>query len=408
MAQEPDMGNPYRSLTLQDADARIDTHRRAHNIRYRVMSSIIIAISLIAAATAARFWPITGGRIQASFFSSLASSLLTVFGLVFTLCLIGSQLTPSRASLMIRRVFGLSTFCYLAVFILTTFWTLAISYRAGETDRATTLCSIIFHRRVCISEASAGRLSIFGLSWSILLLVPFISYVYRRLTPRYAFSSIVSSALRARTGESFRRRVETLSREIIAVSSEAGEATQGLHYFIELGIVALRRGRVFRPPSNAGVVQAITSEMKNLNAHFSYDQVMSIQMIKTLGIWSSVIIHGDGDWPEVTAGPVTLTRKQLNEFADTIANEAGRYLRVWQISTTMTTQAAESVRLLKTLAGQCRDANLKVSFSRVARQMATCAEQKVTQIPGSDYNLALRGLISLADIACTEPDTHLR
>src|ERR1700733_6623493 len=159
--------NPYRSLRVRDFDSRVQTHRRVRNLRYRVLASITVTIFLIVAALAARFWPMSGTRIQAGFFSSLASSLLTLFGLVFSLCLIGSQLSPSRASLMIRRVLGLGTRIYLATFILILLWTLTISYRAGEKDRTTTLCStVIPHQQHCMSEVLAGRISIFGLTWS--------------------------------------------------------------------------------------------------------------------------------------------------------------------------------------------------------------------------------------------------
>lgn len=59
---------------------------------YRTLVIAVLALTAFAAALSAILWPMHGNRIQASFFLSLVGSSLTLFGLVFTLCLIGTQL----------------------------------------------------------------------------------------------------------------------------------------------------------------------------------------------------------------------------------------------------------------------------------------------------------------------------
>ena len=157
-----------RSETARPGSATIRARIRRH--RATVGSGLFLSSTF--AYLAARFWPIAGAHINAGFFLTVATSSLTLFGLVFTLCLIGTQFMAARINLAISRIFGLGTWLYLVAFVLTIMWTLAVSYRAGEPRRGPRLCGNLYVARLCLSETLGGRIAIFGLMWSLLLLLP--------------------------------------------------------------------------------------------------------------------------------------------------------------------------------------------------------------------------------------------
>jgi hypothetical protein len=214
------------------------TARQSRVMRYRITVFAVLSSTALTAFGTAILWPIHGQQIQAPFFLSLAASSLTLFGLVFTLCLIGTQLIATRTNISVARIFGTITWLYLTLFLMTTLWTLATSYYAGNPDPSPIICRSLDHYQICMSEVSAGRISIFGLSWSLLLLLPFIIYIYLRLSPRNTFSALVSSVLRARNKESLRRRCRRVSDEIISVTSDTRAVAEGLSQLLELGVTA--------------------------------------------------------------------------------------------------------------------------------------------------------------------------
>src|SRR5580692_1900841 len=90
------------------------THRRRVAQNWLELLTIP-ALAAIMAGAAAALWPIQGKQIQSGFFLSLTSASLTVFGLVFSLCLIGTQLVATRTNSSRKRIFGSATWLYLVL-----------------------------------------------------------------------------------------------------------------------------------------------------------------------------------------------------------------------------------------------------------------------------------------------------
>jgi hypothetical protein len=373
------------------------TGRRSRIIRYRLSVTLVVISSIIIAGVTAKVWPIRGPQIQASFFLSMASSCLTLFGLVFTLCLIGTQFMTARTNVVIRRVFGPGTWLYLGFFIITVLGTLAISYSAGDSHPPEKYCPRVFSIRHCISEAQAGRASIFGVTWSLLLLLPFILYIYRRLTVDYALSSIVTSALRARRIRAFQHRCERLTSEILAVSTDAKSIEQSLAYLLELGTQAVQRSRILRKCSAYSDAHEVTRQFGTLNQMLLSNTELSAQVISSLQAWSIWLIFRSEQLNERSIAPQKITRGQARAIAGIALDSATLVLRKWQSTPDISISARASVHLLQELVAACRTHQVRASFSVPARELAKCASRKAVEGPEAEFNLAIRGLISIAD-----------
>lgn len=387
---------------------RPGTGRRRRMLQYRLTVGSVVAVSIAISVATAKLWPIQGLRIQASFFLSLASSCLTLFGLVFTLCLIGTQFMVARTNVVVRRIFGPGTWLYLVLFVITILWTLAISYRADNSHSSARLCAHTLSVRHCISEAQAGRASIFGVTWSLLLLLPFILYIYRRLTVAYAFSSIVNSILRARTVRTFRRRCERLSAEILALSSETTAIEQGIAYLLELGILAVKRRRIIWKKSAYSDALDVTKQFYSLNqALASYPELSSL-VLDSLKQWSVWLIVRAEQLSDKDLAPDVITYSQVREITRMAVDAATYSLHEWQSSPGTMSPALASVHLLQEVAEACKDRRVRMNFSLAARELANCAARKAIEKSEMEFNLAIRGLISVTDIAVTAVKVNLR
>jgi hypothetical protein len=366
---------------------------------------MIVAVSIAISITTAALWPIQGLRIQASFFLSLASSCLTLFGLVFTLCLIGTQFMIARTNVIVRRIFGPGTWLYLGLFVVAILWTLAISYRANNSYSSARMCikTIV---KSCFSEAQAGRASIFGVTWSLLLLLPFIFYIYRRLTVKFAFSSIASSALRARTARAFQRRCERLSGEILALSPEDEAVEQGIAYLLEVGTVAVQRKRILRKYSAYSDAHEVTNQLCILSKELVSRPEFSSQVTNSLRQWSLWIISKSENPKSREPGPKVITSDQARAIARMAVDGATYILRMWQSSPSISAQA--SVHLIQEIASACKVNRVRMNFSIAALELAKCAARKAVEGPEAEFNLAIRGLISLAGITATSEKVNLR
>jgi hypothetical protein len=231
-------------------------------------------------------WPLAASGIQSAFFLSLASSCLTLFGLVFTLCLIGTQLMATRTNIAVRRVFGLITWLYLVMFIATTLWTLALSYRAGQPPTSPNVCIRPFRAGFCIKQTLAGRIGIFGITYSLVLLLPFIAYIYRRLTLSYIFSSMAGSVLRARTTDSAARRCNNIGTEIIAAAGDANALKEGLNNLLQLGVAGARRRTFLRGVDNLTIANQVSGQFANVNNRLFRDPALAGSIVETMKIWA--------------------------------------------------------------------------------------------------------------------------
>lgn len=379
-------------------EPRPETGRRRWIIRYQVAVAAVVVIAGFVAIIAAASWPIKGSQIQASFFLSLASSYITLFGLVFTLCLIGTQFMAARTNVVIRRIFGPGTWLYLFLFVVTTVWTLAISYRAGDSGRSSRLCTVAASAKVCLTEARAGRISIFGVTWSFLLLLPFVLYVYRRLTVTYAFSSIATSALRARTVGAFKRRCDRLRYEILAVVHDDAAVAQGLSYLLEVGVVAIKRSRHLRKCTAFTDAHEITSQFCQLNRAFSSRPMLSSRVIQQLEEWSIWIASQAKSSADESHESEVMLKTQARSIVRMSVDATTSIFPRWISSPAMMPAALASVSFLENVAAACKSNGVRVSFVPSVKALSDCALHKSTEGSEGEFNLAMRGLISLVDV----------
>jgi hypothetical protein len=373
---------------------------------YRGALFAVLSFTALAAASSAIFWPMEGNKIQAPFFLSLAGTSLTLFGLVFTLCLIGTQLIATRTNVTVKRIFGILTWFYLALFLMTTLWTLATSYYAGNVNASPKICRVLAHSRICISEVHAGRISIFGLSWSLLLLLPFVIYMYYRLSPRYVFTTLVSSSLRMRNAVSFKQRCRRVSDEIMSVAADPRAVAEGLSQLLELGVIGTqRRPKGSLTPDDVG--RCVTEELVSLNYKLIRDAAISAQVLEIFEKWILWLIYG-GVYPGRKSPTIhNVPTNQVGLFARMAVKSVTRNLRLWETSSD--TSARESIHLLQEIVQACvtTKAHIRVRISEAIIQLADCILIKLVDGPRTDFNLALRSMIRLCELTMSPGTWYL-
>lgn len=88
-------------------------------------------------------------------------------------------------------------------------------------------------------------------------------------------------------------------------------------------------------------------------------------------------------------------------------DEATFNLRRWELSSDSIVPAQASVHLIQEVAIACKAHQVRVSFSVAARALANCAFRKAVDGSEAEFNLALRGLISLVDTLVSSEKTNL-
>lgn len=382
---------------------------QARVAQYRITISAVLLGTALAAAWTAVLWPIQGTHIQAPFFQSLAASSLTLLGLVFTLCLIGTQLIATRTNIPITRIFGPITWIYLLLFLIMTLWTLAISYYAGNLHAPSTMCRSFYIYRHCLSEVQAGRASIFGLAWSFLLLLPFVIYIYHRLSPRYTFYALVASALRARSKESFKQRCHRITEEIISVSPDIRAVTEGLSQLLELGAIGVQRKTAkgsLNPDDIAGV---LTGRLVDLQHRLIQTSTICREILGTFQIWTIWLISETQGSRRTPVGLHYVSPHQVGQLTRIAVKSATRNLRLWQNLSATDSCARESAGLIQGIVEACETSPvpIRVRISEATTQLAECAVIKLVDGPRADFNLAFRSLIRLCELTSTQRMSRL-
>jgi hypothetical protein len=374
--------------------------RRTRVIRYGLKVSANFSATATAAFWTAAIWPIHGQQIQVSFFLSLVASVLTLFGLVFTLCLIGTQLIATRTKITVARIFGFVTWLDLALFLATTLWTLVISYYAGEPNASSRMCTTMAGHHLCMSEDMAGRLSIFGLVWSLLLLLPFIIYIYGRLSPQRTFSSLVGSALRARSKHSLKRRCRRLGEEIISFSSDGHAVAEGLGQLLEFGIISARRNRGKGRLTADDVAECLSEELIYLTRQLSHETDASGQVLHTLEVWTKWLILGARSPWEQSETSHYVSAQRVGYVARLAVRSATRNLHLWENVSSAEACARESLSMIHGIAEACQmsKVGIRVRVSETAIALADCVAIKLVDGPRSDLNLGFRSLIKLCEL----------
>ena len=271
------------------------------------------------------------------------------------------------------------------------------------------MCRSFYSYRLCLSEVHAGRASIFGLAWSFLLLLPFIIYVYYRLSPRYTFYILVASALRARNKDSLRQRCNRLTEEIISVSPDTRAVAEGLNQLLELGLIGAQRRRAKGSVTTDDIAEAVTQRLVDLNHRLIQETAISQQILGTFQMWTLWLISGAQHRRKTPAGLHHVSPHQVGHLARTAVKSATRNLRLWENVSAADSCARESASLIQGIAEACETSvvPIRVRISEATIQLAECATIKLVDGPRADFNLAFRSLIKLCEVTSEQRLLHL-
>jgi hypothetical protein len=394
---DTDLSDNKRLSVLTAQRARAAKWRIAE---YRTAIPAAFLICALVAAWIAVSWPMSGRQIQASFFVSLVASSLTLFGVVFTLCLIGTQLVATRTKTGVTRVFGVITWMYLALFLITTLWTLEISYYAGEPKASPEICKAFPWGKQCMAQIQAGRISIFGLAWSLLFLLPFIFYIYWRLSPRFNFTLLIGATLRARNEKSLQERCHRVTEEILAVAFDFRAVAEGLSQLLELGWIGARR------KSNKGSVAAdhiainVSRELDQLNYRLIQEVTVSKLVLEAYREWTLWLIRGTQHSRHTPAGIHSVPPGQVGRLARDAVKSSARNLRLWETASAEETCAREASNLIQGVVEACGTSNIPIraKISEASIQLADCAIIKLAELSKGEFNLAFRSLIRICEL----------
>ena len=221
--------------------------------------------------------------------------------------------------------------------------------------------------------------------------LPFVIYVYHRLTYEYAFLSLAASALRARSQSRFDHQCRRLASEIVASKFEVATVEAGLNAMLELGALTLRRKRSGSSLTKEQSAAEITTRMRMLCRTFKTDADLCAKSIASLEAWICYMV-------DATQGRI-LTSEYVGRMTRIAVDQAVELLCSWQESDLPFSLAKSSVDLLQHLATQCSTHRIRVSFSRAAVALADAADHKAIEGPEGQFNLAIRSLISLTEVA---------
>jgi hypothetical protein len=270
---------------------------------------------------------------------------------------------------------------------LTTLWTLAISYYAGDPKASPVWFKIFGYR---VTQALAGRLSIFGLTWSLLLLLPFVIYIYWRLRQRYIFSSLVNSALQARNEDTLRQRCGKVREEIISVASDPRALEEGLRQLLELGVDGAQREKSRGSVAADDIAGCVNWQLIELTRKLIQGPVASSEAVKASRAWTCWLIQGVQQNHSVSPQRVgSLIRRTVKS--------ATASLRQWENAPSADACVRESIRLVQKIVEACSTGpvRLRVRISEPAIQLADCAAITLVEGPRADFNLAFRSLIRI-------------
>jgi hypothetical protein len=359
------------------------------------VSSGSVVWPLAAAAGSAALalaWPfMDDGSVQSGFFSALSTTSLTVFGIVFSLCLVGTQLISGPGRISPEHVFRPLTWGYLALFLLSALWGLSVSYYAGERDATDEFCANVLGAAACIPLVAAARVALFGFVLSLVLLFPYIRALYRGLTPGAIFTRQGKALTRARSRTALRSASRRFQRDLLGNVANADYVAEGVAALTWYASHATSRKGRRAARVSADEIAASTSQIFGAaNAALRGHPQSLVVALDGHTRWIRHLI-GSAQPGVNAAGP-----KQVTSSSLVALNSAIRNLRDWRTGDASFTVARGSVQLIRGMAEAASAANRRVRLSRGAEEIAECALASHQQGDERGLTMGVRALVSLA------------
>ncbi|MGW4681534.1 hypothetical protein ACWEOS_24000 [Micromonospora taraxaci] len=348
---------------------------------------VTAAIPLIAAVAISYAWPLSDS-VDHEFFLSLSGAVLTALGLAFSVTLLMTDLGQSRARLEPRRIFTLTTWSYFSLCFGSVTWTLCLAYFAGESDSTEELCYRWAPKSCFLSEKTAARLSLFLIFLALLLLLPFVSYAYRRIDPRRIFQDLAREAVYASSDARTSQRMAEYARLTLTLSGDPDRGVLGA------ALTALGTGT-----STSG--RALPGLRQEFHTQVAHTVAQLLRSTRRSGANSRMVIEFTATWiecildPQSPANTDDVEKKRALEVVRRFLDLAGANLRAWNDGEAATETGLASLWLINEMADICSKHRTPLSFAAAASTIRTCIEYRLSEPTGRLAYGSLRSLVKL-------------
>ncbi|MEU0680946.1 hypothetical protein [Streptomyces albogriseolus] len=367
----------------------MNTTRRA---RFLIQSGL----AALAAVALAKVWPLNGNEVRADFFLSVSASVLTVFGLAFSMVLLSSDLGQARGRISHRHSFTWEVNFYLLLFAAIVLWCLLVAYAAdGAKLSGGRLCLAADHT-LCMQGRRISQISIGSTALLIFLIFPFIGFIYRGLSPHQVLADRAHLVSRSRSVQQVEHRIAELQRQTIAFHGDLdvkvlASATQALESASSAILHSNRRRHLWQH-----LAEEIIATIGTLNGRFLGDPHTAIHVIRFSVDWIESSYTQVGNSPQSVPG---LTNRGVANQLRALCEIYNRNIRRYSEGELSTDVALESVRALNRVASICRDRRINLSFARTATDIVACLRAGPDAVAQRGLTGCLGGLMRLTATA---------
>lgn len=386
------MSDTEDTATITDPLSSAAVGGHASQSTQKTLAVTLTATAAVLSMLASLAWPIENDTVQASFFANLSGITLTAFGLVFTVCLVGTQLMSTPGRISSRHVLRPVTWGYFGLFMLTAIWSASLGYFANERGATPDFCLTLPKSQVCISQPIAGRIAILGFVASLLLLLPFISYLYYGISATAVFARNSRHLRNATSSASLERAARRFSLDLASVAHDGDAVLAALN---ALNAVAhagpkpgKRRARRLSSDAFAFHVSGLFATANKATSRYEASLAIAVMAHER---WVAEIIVG----PQWAKRP-RVTPKQRRHSANLALNCALTNLANWRAEETSILVARRSVQLIQTMATKGTEGRIAIRLTRGAEGLAECVNAALARQSESALNLFLRSLINLS------------
>jgi hypothetical protein len=144
-----------------------------------------------------------------------------------------------------------------------------------------------------------------------------------------------------------------------------------------------------------------------LNQTFLPNPALSAEVIRKFEEWSMWLISKAEGIERQEHKPLQITSRQAGRLGRIAVDAATNILHEWQTSALGITSSQRGVHLILGIADACSRHRIRVSFSTAAQELGDCVAHKALERSESEFNLAMRGLISLASVIFDTDEANL-
>jgi hypothetical protein len=197
----------------------------------RILSLIA---SIAGAGILSASWPFKT-PLMWQLFQSLATALLTVLGITFSILLLALNLGRPHSRVVPSQTLDTLSVAYLSLYLATVAWLFEFSYFLQAETSASRYC-VEFPQVYCLGIVSTGRLAVFFTFMLVFLLLPFLHRTFQRISPPGLFIVLAKSLGKTR-GHASSRGLDLFFKYLVTFADDRD-------------IVAVKTGLlVLEPPS---------------------------------------------------------------------------------------------------------------------------------------------------------------